>query len=212
MITNNNFTIKALCISLIIVIPITCSASANQIEAMGKQIAEHGSNAIPACAICHGAQGEGNLKAGYPKLASVGAQYLQEQMNLYASGQRTNTIMQQYAAALTTQQRMAVTTYYADLPARDLKPKDLGGVRVTQLLENGDPARGLPSCFSCHGDHGEGSGSNFPPIAGEPALYFIDQMNAWRTRARPVAEGDPMAIIAKTLNQAEIINLAHALE
>jgi len=49
-------------------------------------------------------------------------------------------------------------------------------------------------------------------IAGQPAIYFIHQMNAWRFDERPVTEGNPMAVIAKTLTLKEIVLLAHALQ
>ena len=180
---------------------------------LGAHIAHHGTDNAPACDLCHGSQGAGNLKAGYPRLAGVDAGYLREQMDFYQQGERKNALMQQYANALTVDEIHAVSDYYATLPA----PKHLIDLAnfspsVRMLLTQGDSARGIPSCFSCHGDQGNGSPDGIPPIAGQPALYFIDQMNAWKTGQRAVKEGDPMAVIAKSLTRDELIELAHFLQ
>ncbi|MGD9500793.1 MAG: cytochrome c, partial [Halothiobacillus sp.] len=51
---------------------------------LGEKIARKGTGDVPACAICHGDHGEGNIKAGYPRLAGMNAEYLDQQMTLYA--------------------------------------------------------------------------------------------------------------------------------
>lgn len=181
--------------------------------ALGEKIATRGTDEVPACAICHGDHGQGNLKAGYPRLAGMNAAYLDQQMTLYAQQQRHNAIMQQYAQKLGVKERRAVSEYYATSTAhlprihiQTLAP------HAAKLLQSGAPNRGIPSCFSCHGDNGQGASDGIAPIAGQPAIYFIDQMNAWRFNEHPVTEGNPMGVIAKALSVWEIKLLAHALQ
>lgn len=180
---------------------------------LGEKIARKGTSDIPACAICHGDHGEGNIKAGYPRLAGMNAQYLDEQMTLYAQEERKNRIMQEYAQKLSIAERQAVSDYYANQTAQS-PHIDLQTLppQAAKLLQVGAPNRGIPSCFSCHGDNGQGNTDGIAPIAGQPAIYFIHQMNAWRFNERPVTEGNPMAVIAKTLSVKEIALLAHALQ
>ena len=57
--------------------------------------------------------------------------------------------------------------------------------------------RQIPECVSCHGPGGAGVGSAFPPLANQPAMYLVAQLNAWRDGSR---QNDPnylMGHIAK---------------
>jgi len=180
---------------------------------LGEKIARKGTGDVPACAICHGDHGEGNIKAGYPRLAGMNAEYLDQQMTLYAQDERKNRIMQEYAQKLSIAECRAVSDYYANQTAHS-PHIDLQTLppQAAKLLQVGAPNRGIPSCFSCHGDNGQGNKDGIAHIAGQPAIYFIHQMNAWRFDERPVTEGNPMAVIAKTLTLKEIVLLAHALQ
>ena len=192
----------------------TSLASANTPpNSLGEKIAREGISGVPACAVCHGEHGEGNIKAGYPRLAGMNAEYLDEQMTLYAQHQRHNQIMQDYAQKLSIGERQAASNYYANLPAQSVGINTQNiPPQAVKLLQEGAPNRGIPSCFSCHGNNGQGDPDGIAPIAGQPAIYFIHQMNAWRMDERPVTEGNPMGAIAKTLSLKEIALLAHALQ
>ncbi len=200
-------------IATILMLSATSLASANTPDTLGEKIAMKGTSGVPACAVCHGGHGEGNIKARYPRLAGMNAAYLDEQMTLYAQEQRQNQIMQQYAQKLSIAERQAVSDYYAKQPSNSSQINIQGiAPQAAKLLREGAPNRGIPSCFSCHGENGEGNEDGIAPIAGQPAIYFIHQMNAWRTNQRPVTEGNPMGVIAKTLSLREIALLAHALQ
>ncbi|MDA3876549.1 MAG: c-type cytochrome [Halothiobacillus sp.] len=180
---------------------------------LGQLIAEKGLHHIPACAVCHGENGEGNLSAGYPRLAGMSKAYLFDQMNDYASGARHNRAMQRYSHTLTFLQRKAVAGFYAAKPGLQpstLSPPSADNPNLVKLMEQGDWSREIPSCFSCHGVNGAGT-PLIPAIAQQPAQYVITQMNHWQTDARPVVDGDPMAIIAKHLSTTEIADIARYL-
>ena len=71
---------------------------------------------IPACSSCHGAVGEGNAAAGFPRLAGLPAAYLVAQLNLFANGGRRNAVMEPIARQLTAGQRGQLAGFYAGLP------------------------------------------------------------------------------------------------
>ena len=79
-------------------------------RADGAQISTQGANGAPACVTCHGAKGEGNPSAGFPRLAGLGAKYLTEQLDAMADGGRVSPIMKATAQALDPAQRQAPLT------------------------------------------------------------------------------------------------------
>ena len=73
------------------------------------------------------------------------------------------------------------------------------------LYVNGDGARGLPACGSCHGDKGNSSITANPKLAGQHDAYLAKQLNNFKTpeRNQPV-----MTAFAKMLNDDDIRNVA----
>ena len=70
--------------------------------AAGELLATKGRDGIPACAGCHGAQGEGNTAAGFPRLAALNPDYLAKQLHdfareLPAAGVVTEPIARDYS-------------------------------------------------------------------------------------------------------------------
>lgn len=72
---------------------------------------------VPACAGCHGAAGAG-LPAQYPRLAGQYAEYTEDQLKKFRSGERANdpeSMMRTIAAKLSDEQMKAVAEYAAGL-------------------------------------------------------------------------------------------------
>lgn len=180
----------------------------------GLSIATHGTpQGATACATCHGAKGEGNAAAGFPRLASVGQTYLLEQLNAFASGYRKNAVMQPIAKALTAPERSAVALYFSKLPSplaspvedkADVSPTDTGAWLATR----GRWKDGVPACVQCHGPGGAGVGENFPPLAGQSATYIENQLHDWKKGLRPPGPFALMAVIAGKLSDGEIAAVA----
>jgi cytochrome c553 len=85
---------------------------------MGADIAGHGAgSSIPACIACHGAKGEGNAAAGFPRLAGLPAAYIAAQLHSFAQGARVNSLMSPMAKALNDDQVAELAAYYSSLPA-----------------------------------------------------------------------------------------------
>lgn len=177
---------------------------------LGKTLATQGSaTGVAACIGCHGAQGEGNAAAGFPRLAGTNAAYLSAQLAAFADGSRQNPVMQPLSKLLSPHERDAVSAYFASLPApaavvtadgAPIAPADTGAWLATR----GRWSQGLPACAQCHGPGGLGVGSAFPPLAGQPAAYIAGQLNGWKHGTRPPGPMALMPMIAGKLSDADI--------
>ena len=182
-------------------------------HADGAAIATAGTGATPACQTCHGAAGEGNTQAGFPRLASLGAPYLQRQLAAFADGTRVSAVMVPIARAMSVADQAEVSAYYAALPAPAAAlptasasaPTAVESASVgTTLATRGRWANKLPACDQCHGPGGSGVGPDFPALARQSATYLANQLTAWQTGARPPGPMGLMPVIAKKLSEAEV--------
>ncbi len=182
-------------------------------SASGELVALSGgaAGAAGACVTCHGLDGAGD-GARVPRIAGLDAGYFVRQLELYDSGQRRDAHMQWIAGKLDNNARVMLAEYYAALPIpakaySDGQPEDCAP-DIAALYHQGEPARGLPSCASCHGDDGQGVGHGNPPLAGQPARYLERQLRRWRTGER---YGDPqgtMTRISHRLDEREAAALS----
>ena len=193
----------------------------------GMQVATQGTaNGVAACASCHGAKGEGNAAAGFPRLAGQAAAYLERQLAGYANGTRRNPVMEPIAKALSQQQAAAVSRYYASLEtpapavtstgtsevaspsATAAAPAGPDRQRGRLLAETGDERIGVQSCANCHGPGGEGMGTPNPYLAGQPSSYLKAALGAWKSGARNTDPSRNMPLIAHRLSDEDIAALA----
>ena len=71
-----------------------------------------------------------------------------------------------------------------------------------------DPVAGQKAanaCAVCHGPQGISQIPNAPHLAGQPALYVVEQLKNYRSGKRPK---EVMAVMAKPLSDQEIDDLA----
>ncbi|MBL0919637.1 MAG: cytochrome c [Hydrogenophaga sp.] len=66
-------------------------------------------------------------------------------------------------------------------------------------------ARADAACAVCHGPNGLSMQPNVPHLAGQPAIYLVEQLKNYRSGKRP---HEVMSVIAKPLTDTEIENLA----
>ncbi|WP_206441581.1 c-type cytochrome [Amphritea opalescens] len=160
-----------------------------------------------ACSICHGASGAGQAQAAFPKLAGLDPEYMQKQLEDFTTAKRNNPVMSPIAKALTKEEAVAVSSYFAQMPtpapasANVDEPLIQAGKR---LAEEGNWANDIPSCFACHGTNANGIGANFPALAGQHASYIEQQLNAWRSGQRSNDPNQLMASVSQRLSEAEI--------
>jgi cytochrome c553 len=172
-------------------------------SADGRIIAMSGGagGAANACFTCHGLDGGGDGLAA-PRLAGMDAGYLQKQMEDYASGLRPDDAMTRIAKALDQKGRREVAAYYAALPAPATAPAS--NAPAPALYLNGDPARGVVACASCHGADGQGTGrGGNPQIVGQPFAYTLEQIERWKSGDRRNDPRGVMAAAVKPLSDAE---------
>jgi cytochrome c553 len=200
-----------------LILPLTAAAllAAAAVDAQtpanepGRQIAANGtSNGVAACAGCHGANGEGNASANFPRIAGQPAGYLQRQLRHYADGSRDHPVMTPIAKGLSEQQAAAVAGYYAVLKPSSAKPvrmPDSAAIRRGQLLANiGDEKIGVQSCANCHGPGAGGQPPNIPALAGQHRGYLEASLAAWKNATRKTDASRQMNTIAKRLSDADI--------
>ncbi len=184
----------------------SASVLAADVEA-GKQLVMHGNNkGATACLSCHGADGAGNAAAGFPRLAGLNAGYLAKQLHDFASGSRTNMIMQPIAKALSKQDIANVTAYYASQQAPHTAAKLEPGVidEGKKLVERGDWSKTVPACIQCHGPGAHGVGTHFPALAGQHASYIESQLNAWKQGMRKNDPDKLMEGVAARLSDSQV--------
>jgi len=181
---------------------------------VGKTIATQGTaKGVAACISCHGAQGEGNAAAGFPRLAGINATYLSEQLSAFANGERKSTIMQPFAKLLSSNGRNAVALYFSSLPPpAGIKAGDSTAITPSNtgawIATRGRWDQGLPACAQCHGPGGIGVGTAFPPLAGQPAAYIESQLHGWKIGARPPGPMALMPVVVSKLSDTDISAVA----
>lgn len=173
--------------------------------AAGQIIATQGNGkGAVACISCHGAAGEGNAAAGFPRLAGLNAEYLVKQLQDYRAGTRQNPVMQPFAAALTSQEIPDVAAYYAGLEPTGSQGRADDNALGETLALRGDWGNDIPACVSCHGPGGRGIDPYFPAIAGQHAGYIRSQIQAWKTGARSNDANDLMRVVAERMSDEQI--------
>jgi cytochrome c553 len=167
-------------------------------------LANAGTGTIAACASCHGKDGGG--QASFPRLAGMNASYLLKQLADFDSGARANGVMQPIAKALSAEDRLAITRYYAAMPvpATQARPGPASDSPGEKLALLGKWEEGVPACVQCHGPGGIGVGDSFPAIAAQPAGYITAQLRAWQAGTRKNDPIELMRHLSAKLSAAEI--------
>jgi cytochrome c553 len=187
----------------------TDRSSTDRLAATGELVALSGGDAgaANACIACHGVDGRGD-GAGAPRLAGLDRGYLESQLQAYADGRREHPEMHWIANRLRPEQRQSVSAYYAALPFTPREQAMPTDSAAAKLYQQGDPARGLASCASCHGARGEGLGPANPPLAGQSAAYIAEQLERWRSSKRRNDPENAMLRISRALSRPESSALA----
>ncbi|MDX3905161.1 MAG: c-type cytochrome [Pigmentiphaga sp.] len=184
----------------------------------GRMLAEQGvpARGVAACASCHGARGEGNAAAGFPRLTGLSSVYMARQLVGYAQGERENPVMTPIAKSLSPEERTAVSAYYAALPIEESpaavpppgnQPKG-NPERAKVLATVGDEALQVQGCVNCHGPGGMGEAPDYPLLAAQHAGYLAAALEAFKNGSRKTDPSGQMEFIAKQLSSEDIASLA----
>jgi cbb3-type cytochrome c oxidase subunit III len=160
------------------------------------------------CSNCHGVAGAAT-SPNFPNLAAQQKEYLAAQLTQFRSHSRRDPAGYEYmwgiSRVLTDRQISELADYYAaQQPTHRTRENAAAKVDAGRaLFTTGVTAKSVPSCASCHGQNGEGSGK-IPRIAGQHQNYLIKQLTAFqRTDERPA--GVVMKAVAHDLSHDEII-------
>lgn len=164
---------------------------------------------VSACAPCHGAKGEGSRDPYFPRLAGKPAGYLLNQLNAFQNGHRRYPPMNYLLEYLPPDYLAAMADYFAsqrpDLPSvagEDVSDDVLKRGRT--LVSDGDGARGLPACSSCHGPSLTGMAPGIPGLLGLRPAYVSAQLGAWRYGTRTAISPDCMQNVAARLSEDDV--------
>lgn len=171
------------------------------------------------CLECHGSAGEGQ---GYSngsdgKFARLDGQYpayIVKQIEDFRSGRRQHEFMKMMAASISDADLADIAAYFGAAPAMasgaeraGAQPALHGG--AARLFAQGDAARGVAACASCHGADGRGlAAAAGPVIAGQGRRYLEQQLQDWRSGFRRNSAGSVMNQQAARLTDADISALA----
>jgi cytochrome c553 len=180
------------------------------------------------CLECHGAAGEGQgfSNGNDGKFARLGGQqpgYIVKQVQDFRSGKRKHEFMKMMADGISDSDLADIAAYFAALPpmpkgsagTTDKYVKNAAGAGVApqtaiaqRLYADGDAARKLPACASCHGENGTGTAGAGPVIGGQGLRYLEQQLLGWRSGDRKNSTGGVMNQMAAPLSDTEIEALA----
>jgi cytochrome c553 len=198
-----------------LIAPWTMAANAAQTKPPAERPA---AEATPApCDACHGAHGEGMAAAHVPRIAGQSAEYLKKQLDDYAGGSRDNSVMRNFAKALSDRQRSSLAAHYAamsetaDPQATDPQtpmPNADQLARGHRLAYQGDELTRVQACNSCHGPDGVGVLHAAPYLAGQSADYLASALKSFQQGTRKNDAGELMRSVAKQLSDADVIAIS----
>lgn len=148
--------------------------------------AEAGATKATVCVACHGANGN-STNPQWPVLAGQNAAYLKAQLTYFHDKKRVDPsgVMPPQAANLSPQDIDDLAAYFSSQVPAGLEADPSYWQAGEKLYRGGDPERGIPACFACHGPVGAGVPSaGYPQLRAQHAVYLIAQLNQYASNTR----------------------------
>jgi cytochrome c553 len=188
---------------------ITSSASVSGSAAAMVDVPDTMEERVKPCVICHKQDDKTGADGYYPRIAGKPDGYLYNQLRNFRDGRRYYRPMAILLENLSDEYLMEMARYFSRLkqpyppPERMVStPEEIKLVR--KLIDDGDPARRIPSCRECHGKELMGTKPFIPGLLGLPRSYLIAQFGAWRSGGLMRRQSaDCMSEIAKQLTPQE---------
>lgn len=177
------------------------------------------------CLECHGIDGQGRGHVDgtgkivkFAKLAGQNPAYMLKQIQDFRTGVRHDDFMQMMAKSVNDTDMVDILAFFSEqkpMQGDAAEPNAAG----RNLYLNGDPAKNVVACSSCHGADAKaaivvgganGSGT-VPALAGQEWRYLQKQLLDWRSGQRKNNPGGVMNSILKPLSDKEIDGLANYL-
>lgn len=179
---------------------------ADPLKQTGHEIALKGvlSDAVGACARCHGANERLPASNLVPVLNGQPAEFLVSALRAYANGARESGIMQPVAADLTPEAMTELATYYSGLtaPQTQVTASADAVARGRAVSNGGDPSTKIPACSACHNANAL---TSYPRLAGQNAAYMANRLRLWKGGFASHTDTEAiMAPIARFLSEQHI--------
>lgn len=168
---------------------------------LARQAYVEGEERITFCSFCHGKDGN-STRDDIPNLAAQNPQYLFMAFEKFASGERSNYVMNQLAANLSQEERINIALYFGmqEVTVKTAERPDLAEKGKVKFMQ----------CQACHGAEGTGQFDK-PRLAGQRAGYIRHSLRLFRDKD-PSRAGSEMIPVAGTLSDADIEMLANYLQ
>ncbi len=165
---------------------------------------------VRPCAVCHGDRDSSPASALVPRLHGQREPFLANALRQYRDGTRPSGFMQPPVAELGDGEIELIAKYYAALAPLPPAPRAVGDAQSQlgrKLASEGDPARRIPACLSCHGPQAH---ETYPTLDGQSAAYLAGQLRLWKSGHNAKTDGAAiMAPIAVRLSDVDIDALSH---
>jgi cytochrome c553 len=165
---------------------------------------------LTACSRCHDTAGAAPASPYVPRLGGQDEAYLKRALQEYRDDSRQSGFMEPVADDLDDAQIDRLSAYYASLAPsfphspRPASPDERNLGR--QLAEQGDRARKIPACYSCHGAKGR---ENYPRLAGQSEPYLRQQLQVFRRGVRDeTPHGAMMTVVARRMTEQQVLAAA----
>jgi cytochrome c553 len=168
------------------------------------------------CTECHSPHDPATAQPGDGLHALLEGQplgYLAKQMRDFRAGARTHAVMTLVARNLEDADTADILAWFAAAPQRPpAAATGAADAAAQRLYAQGDPARQLAACASCHGPEGAPPVTpDTPRIAGQDPAYLRAQLLAWRDGERRNSASGLMNAALHGLSDAELEALARTL-
>lgn len=170
--------------------------------------AVRGAALATTCDNCHGTNGVSG-DAAFPNLVGQSVAAIYKQLEDYKSGKRNAAVMGGYVSSLSEQDMLDLATHFASLPNPFAGTASrLGSTNAVarNLIEVGNPLRGMAPCAACHGPVGLTLGA--PGLRGQQRAYLEQQLQAFAEGIRRNDISEQMRSVARQLTGEEIAMLA----
>jgi len=166
--------------------------------------------AADVCAACHNPNGMSADAATMPSLAGQPARALYKQLWDMKNGTRVNEAMKPLMENLKDDEIADVALYYSERKPRnqDFRLERENSKATLRLVTQGDSARALPACQSCH-DTAGGGPIDAPNLVGQYPRYMSNQLHAFADGIRRNDMFARMRTIAAKLTPQETDALAN---
>ncbi|MEY4761885.1 MAG: hypothetical protein RLZZ200_1741 [Pseudomonadota bacterium] len=147
--------------------------------------AEAGATKAATCMACHGPNGNGSISPEWPALAGQGANYIAEQVAAVKDGKRSIPTMLPIVQGLSAQDIADIGVYFARQTPMGREADSATWAAGEKLYRNGDTARAIPACTTCHGPAAKGTpAANYPALRAQHAAYTLKQLNDYASDVR----------------------------